>query len=557
MIGTIRKHSGWLWWIIATLTIVSFVYWGVSPASRYGNGGPNGLGTLYGKPVTPEQFELAKREFMIAYWMRAGQFPLPPAVTSLEIEQNVYQRLLLEAKAADLGVHVTDDAAADEAKNFLASMSRQGQTVSLSAVVERVFEPMGLTAVDFKRTIQSNLAIQQLAQSLGLAGALVPPQEAVQLYEHDHQEFSAQAVFFSATNYAAAVPATPAFVDQFYTNHMAEYRLPDRVQLNYVTFELSNYLATTEARLGKTNVDAEVDAIFAQHGLEAVPEAKTPEEAKAKIHDALLRQEAGKTALEEARQFARTLFAIEKADANTLLLLARTNGLRAQTTAPFSEADGPDEIQAPAELVKTAFKLSPESPFGPRPIAGTEAIYVIALAKQLPSEVQPLAEIHARVVADFKNFEGVLQARAVGTNFYQALLRQVNSGKTFAQAAVAAGQAPIALQPFSLSTRDIPEADEHNTDVREILYTAAKTQPGHLSSFMPTTDGGFILFVQSMLPVDEAQKTADMPKFVAQIRQSRQNEAFNRWFTIEANREFVNTPIPKELEAQKTSSRGQ
>ena len=39
MIGTIRKHSKWLWWIIAGLTVVSFVYWGVTPATRNASGG--------------------------------------------------------------------------------------------------------------------------------------------------------------------------------------------------------------------------------------------------------------------------------------------------------------------------------------------------------------------------------------------------------------------------------------------------------------------------------------------------------------------------------------
>jgi hypothetical protein len=557
MIGTIRKHSKWLWVIIAALTIASFVWWGVNPASRYGSGGSGGYGTLYGKPITPEQFAAAEREFVVSYWMRSGQFPQPPTVTQLEIDQNVYQRLLLEAKAAELGVHVTDEAAAAEANNFLASLSKQSQPIAMSTFVERVLQPKGLTGDDFKRTLVGNLAIQQLVQSIGLAGSLVPPQEVAQLYDHDHQEFSAQAIFFSATNYLAGVAATPAAVGTFYTNHMAEYRVADRVLLNYVAFDLTNYLAATEQKLGKTNVTAVVEATFAQRGLEGVPDAKTPEEAKAKIHDAYLRQEAAKTAVEEARQFAKTLFSIENASANTLLLLAQTNGLKGQITAPFSEAEGPEEFAAPTELTKTAFKLSPESPFGPRPIQGAESVYVIALAKQLPSEVLPFGEIHDRVVADFKNYEAVMRAREFGANFYHTLTNQMTAGKTFAQAAVAAGQAPIAMKPFSLSSRDILEADEHNMDAREILLAAAKTQPGHLSPFVPTTDGAFVLFVQSVLPVDEARKSADMPQFLEQIRRNRLNEAFNRWFMVEANRELASTPLMKELQSQRASSSGQ
>jgi hypothetical protein len=131
------------------------------------------------------------------------------------------------------------------------------------------------------------------------------------------------------------------------------------------------------------------------------------------------------------------------------------------------------------------------------------------------------------------------------------------AGKTFAQSAVAAGQAPVAMKPFSLSSREILEAEEHNIDAREILLAASKTQPGHLSPFIPTSEGAFVLFVQSMLPVDEARKTADMPQFLEQIRRSRLNEAFNRWFSVEANRELANTPLVKELQSQRASSSGQ
>jgi len=553
MIGTIRKHSSWLWWIIAGLTIVSFIWWGTSPGTRYGSGSNGGPGTLYGKPVTQEQLDRARREFYIWYWMRNQQFPKHPTVSEAEIDRGAYERLMLEAKAKQLGVHVTEEAQVNEANNFLSSLGRNGQAVPPSVFVERILNPERLTADDFQRTIASNLAIQQLVQALGLAGELVPPQEAAQLYDHDHQEFSAQAVFFAATNYFSQVAATPAAVSLFYTNRMADYRVPDRVQLNYVEYDLTNYLAAAEQKLGKTNITAQADAYFAQHGLEAVPGAKTPEEAKAKIRDMIVREEAAKSALDQARQFAKTLFAINEADATTLLLLAKTNGLTAHTTAPFTEADGPEEFPAPAELVKTAFKLSPDSAFGPRPIVGAEAVYVIALAKQRPSEVQPFAAIRDRVLEDFKNYEATLMAQSAGTNFYAHVMQQTVAGKTFAQAALAAGQAPVAMKPFSISSTEIPEAEGH-AETRQVQYVASQTRPGHISPFVPTTDGGFVLFVQSMLPVDESLRSAEMPRFLAQLRHTRLSEAFNRWLIIEENRELADTPVPNEMKAEKSAA---
>jgi hypothetical protein len=45
------------------------------------------------------------------------------------------------------------------------------------------------------------VVIQQLIQTLGLTGTFVTPQEAAAAYQREHQEVSAQIVFFSASNF--------------------------------------------------------------------------------------------------------------------------------------------------------------------------------------------------------------------------------------------------------------------------------------------------------------------------------------------------------------------
>ena len=191
------------------------------------------------------------------------------------------------------------------------------------------------------------------------------------------------------------------------------------------------------------------------------------------------------------------------------------------------------------------FKVSLE-----RRIAGAEAVYVIGLKQKLPSEIQPLDQIHDRVVADFKNVEGAQKARTAGTNFYYTATVQMAAGKTFAQAAVAAGQTPVALKPFSLSSQEVPEAEGH-AEAGAIKNAAFYTKPGQVSQFTPSADGGFVLYVQSLLPVDEAAKSAELPRFLAQVRNQRESEAFNLWLEAEANRELKNTPVYDELTGKK------
>ena len=63
---------------------------------------------------------------------------------------------------------------------------------------------------------------------------------------------------------------------------------------------------------------------------------------------------------------------------------------------------------------------------------------------------------------------------------------------------------------------------------------------------------GFVLFVQQMMPVDLAKKTAELPQFTVQVRRARQNEAFNLWLQSEANRELGG--ILKQLAAQNAAA---
>jgi hypothetical protein len=544
MIGSIRKHSAWLWWVIAGLTIISFVvFMGSGPARNGGSSRAVGdYGTIYGHAVTATEFARAQREFYLYYWMRNGQWPNKGAgVSADEMERETYIRLLLSQKAAKLGIVISEDSLVTAASEFLRSLGRNGQSVPMDKFAEQVLTPEGLTVTDLQNFLRDELVVQQMIQSLGLAGALVTPQDAGLIYDRENQEVSAQAVFFSASNYLAQVAVTPTAVAQFYTNYMAAYREPDRVQVNYVVFELSNQLAAAELKIGKTNLDAQVESLFAQHGMDTVPGAKTPAEEKGKIRDALIKQEAATAVRKQANDFANALYAIEPAKPQNLATLAQQKGLTLRTTAPFAANGGPEEFTASAAFVKAAFELTPDEPLA-GPLAGADGYYLIALANRLPSAIPSLAEIHDRVVQDYKNRTAVELAQNAGTAFYSMVTKGLAAGQSFAKTAITAGQSPLVLPAFSLSTTELPEI-EGRASIGQIKQAAFTAAVGHTSNFVPTADGGFVLFVQELLPINQQLKNQSLPQFIGQVRRARQNEAFNLWLQGEANRELRNTPF--------------
>ncbi len=267
MIGTIRKHSKWLWAVIITATIISFVYWGAG-SSRVGSGGGRStgdFGTINGKKITPSAYVGALNEFKLFYLFHYGVWPDKKAnVSETDMEREAYIRLLLTQKAADLGIHVGEEAVAAMAGQMIRSLGRNGQTVTMEEFAKQVLAPNNLTVMDFENFVRHDLYIQQLVQTLGLSGAFVTPQEAASVYQREHQEISAQIVYFPATNYLSSIKVTPEAVAQFYTNYLAAYRLPDRLQVTYVAFSISNYLDQSKAEWAKTNFDAQIDSVYLQ-----------------------------------------------------------------------------------------------------------------------------------------------------------------------------------------------------------------------------------------------------------------------------------------------------
>ncbi|HWI58747.1 MAG TPA: hypothetical protein VNZ22_16095, partial [Bacillota bacterium] len=357
---------------------------------------------------------------------------------------------------------------------------------------------------------------------------------------------STAAAFFSASNYLASVNVTPEAISQFYSNRLANYRIPDRVQVSYVKFGVSNYLGQAESESSKTNLSEMVDANYQRLGTNAAtyfPEAKTPADVKARIREQMIRSEAMALARKKAGEFAAPLFDMEPMRAENLQKKAKEAGLPVKTTAPFDREEGPKDIEAGPDFVKAAFRLTPEEPFA-SPMVGQDGVYVFALDKRIPSEIPPLNQVRDRVVADYKQYQATMLARQAGMAFAQSVTNGLAQGKTFAALCAQANVKAVDLPAFSLSSRSLPEIDER-VNINQLKQVAFGTPPGKASTFQPTSEGGMVVFVKAKLPLDQARMKSDLPGFVSNLRRSRQEEAFQDWFRKEADKGLRDTPLAR------------
>ena len=550
MIGTIRKHSKWLWWFIAGITIISFVFFmGSGPArNRGGAGGDGNYGTIYNHVVTDLEYQQAQKDFELYYLLNEGTWPEKAHVSDLDEEKQIYGNLMLAEKAKTLGVSVSEAEAANSAANVLASPvlsravgNRTGKPLTMDQF-EELIKSHELTAADFEHYVRTRMMIEQMQLAMGLSGSLITPREASAVYDQEHATVSTEALFFSASNYLDQVHATPAAVAGFFTNYMADYREPDRVQVNYVWFNITNYIEQSKAEWAKTNFDQVVNDDYNHMDPSQMADAKTPEAAKAKIRDILIKQRAYADVSKVAEDFLTTLYANTNFPA-----AAKQLGVVMRTSAPFSvEGDDEDFANAP-DVAKTAFTLTSDSPYSGA-IPGGDGIYVIGLAAQLPSAMPAFADIQPRVVRDYETIQATTLARTAGTNFWLASSIQVSTGKTLAQIAVAKGLSTVMPAPFSLSSSDIPEIGDL-VDVDTFKQVAFHVAPGHVSPLISTRDGGFVLYVKSISPPDAATKAAELPEYTQQLRRQREGEAFQLWANTEASHVFPGIPALQKAQA--------
>ena len=93
-----------------------------------------------------------------------------------------------------------------------------------------------------------------------------------------------------------------------------------------------------------------------------------------------------------------------------------------------------------------------------------------------------------------------------------------------------------------MSTRELPELDD-TIELDQFKDAAFSTPLGKISGLVETDAGGFIVYVQSRLPVDQAKMNSDLPQYLNSFRRERLIETFNQWASLEANRQLRDTPL--------------
>ena len=537
----IRRHQKWLWIVISAAVIISFVWYFNPNQQMQGGGGgrtDSVVGTIYGDPITANEYYDAQREALLQYLFTYQGWPEDNEMTRQfrPIERETRTRLFMTRKLKDFDIKVDRKAVADTVRNNFTN----------AAALDQFFKFIGtrkLKEQDYERYVRNQIGIQHLAAIVGAPGKLVTPQEAEHSLREEREKIDTKVVVFPLSNYLAKVNVTPEAITNHYTTASARYSLPKRVQLSYVSFPSSNYVAQADQCMAaETNLNQQIDALYLQRGAQFYADLNgqplTPEAAKLRIREEVRKEAALREARKAAYDFARGLEDVKINPANPnpaepLENLAGAKGVNVQVTEPFAEFGGPKELNVPAQFTRMAFLLTPEDPIVPEPITGEDGAYVIAFKRSLPSDIQPLDAVRDRVTTDYTKNEASRMMRDAGREFATAATNALAGGTPLETIAQQSGFSVVDLAPTLKESRESITNLPPIVDAGALRSAALPLKAGELSSFVPTSEGGFVLLLEKVIPPTDEEVKSELPKFLQEYRRRQAVEAFNDWFSKE------------------------
>lgn len=547
MFQHIRRHQKWLWIVISGAVIASFVIY-FTPDAKVGMGSRGGsvdYGRINGRPVTQKDLMTAYTEARLRYLFAYGNWPGNDEFgrqMGFDLNTEAENRLFLAEKIRELGIQVSDQ----EVGDWIAEMfsDRQTKTFKREAYEQFVQARLGeqnIKESTFQDFVRHEIAVGHLIFVAGMSGHLVPPREAEARYRRDHEQMTASVLTFSISNYLAGVTLDQTALMTFYTNRMAEYRLPERVAVNYVRFDATNFFGEVDQQFAKiTNYVQMVESEYAKRGADSFKDAAgkvlDAEAAKAQIRQEHRMEAALVAARRKASTFVEELLndfenGPTKGKTDLLELKAAAKGMAVAATAPFSQREGPREMRTMATFGQVAFKLNAEEPYS-NPVPDEETVYVLSLKQRLPSENPPFDTVRDRVTESFRRNQALEAARSASRTLQSTLSTGLAGGRKFEDLCAEAKVSAVKVPGFSLATTSLP-AENQRIPLMELKNIASALAPGKLSESVTTRDGAMLVYLHERLPADESKMKAELPAFLKTLREGRNYEAFNEWFRKE------------------------
>lgn len=502
MVNLMRKYRQQLLSVITVIIIISFA-WLYNDYRIGGRGGEGKVGTIYENDIHLTDYQRGLRRMQMC--QELGMFELVGSLagnarTMDEAQPNfVFGTYVLHHEAKALGLNPTTQEVVEAIKALPVFQTNGVFDKSKYELYTQRLASFGFTTDQIEDAVRDNLRVEKLKGLLGSTLAPVPS-ELRKAFAEENQKVEISLVRLKEEDFAKDVQISDEDLKKAFEERKAGFQTEQMRKVKALAFTLTEEQKKLEGR----ERGAALQAVMEKANDVAV--AMTKKDAK----------------LEE---------------------VAAKAGAKIIETPEFSRGAPPKELGESSAATAAAFdKLTKEQP-NSDPIASEkrDGYYVMQLAGVTPPRQQTLEEVKDKLTDALKRERTSEKINAKANEVRTALEAEVKAGKSFEEAAKAAGLAAEKLPAFSMA--EPPKGDQPG--VREIQRAQAELTEGAISEVLTIRGGRIVFRVEKRLPIDEAAFEKEKANLAQRFTGFQTESAFRLWFAERVKAANVVSPLFK------------
>ncbi|MEI6714979.1 MAG: SurA N-terminal domain-containing protein [Verrucomicrobiota bacterium] len=461
MVNLIRRFQQPLLVTLTILVIIAFVVLYGGPGARLDRLGADNIGKIYDRNVSAAEYRSIQRQFEITRMLGMFDLIIPLAQNARTMQEAVdnyvWNTLVIRHEAKTLGLAPTENQIADAIQHLPAFQNKGKYDHSrYTSALQTALSPRGMGAEQFEELIRDSIRVQSIKDAIG-ASSTPAPDELAAAYRKQYQKVEASVVRFSKEEIAKTINLTDEDLQKTYEARKETLKTAEKRKVEFVLFPRPT--ADKDGKHPDSDIIQKIADKASDFGVALL-------EANAKFEDVAKRFE-----------------------------------VEVKSTGLFSTTDRVEELGNQPQVAAAAFQLTPEKPFS-EAIGSSKGYFVLHLLDKETQPARPLSfeESKEQLKEGLKSERTKETLSLKATEGRNKIEDAVKAGKSFQEAAEAAGLKAEKLEPFSRA-----ESKLTGSDASLIQNTAVDLQEGQISTAQETADGMVIIHVSKRLPIDPAE----------------------------------------------------
>jgi peptidyl-prolyl cis-trans isomerase D len=509
MLDLMRKHArNWLMKMILGIIIIVFIFYFGSMGGRQK---AERIAMVDGRPIVYADFQREYQNLVDAYRQRFGQELTEEMLKSLNLKQRALDNLINQAvvfkKAEEMNITVTDE---DVKAMILTYQAFQRNGAFDQRIYEQTLRTRKMNPDEYEE-IQRKIMIAMKVEDLIEDGVKVSDQEVYDLYRMQYEKIDIGFIQIAPKTFTAGVKTTPADLEAFLKAHEGQFRVPEQVQIRYLTFMGQDYASASKIS------DVDVAEYYERNKDQWTKDKKVQPlaEVKERIVAELSLINGMYAASDEAKKAHDAIYQDENFDA-----YAAQKKLTVRTTGLFRLNDPPQEFRSMTDFVKIVSGLQKNEIS--RVLQGEKGYYVITVAARKAPFLPQLKEIEPEVEKQFRETEALRLAQKEA----ETLLARLKKGDGMEAVAREKGLKVTDTGLF-LPSGAVPKLGS-SSELMEALFQISEKKPYPEQAYL--IDGNYIIIrFKERGKLNDAEFAAQKDAIAKHVEKVKKSEVVQAW----------------------------